>query len=103
MPPWVRPGEATRGRPPVPMAKTKRDQDLFDRLRATGVRKRVAGVIADGADKGSKKAPKEVRRAVSGLRDLVGELEDRVQGGPAKRKAAGKKSARTRKAKAARR
>jgi hypothetical protein len=40
---------------------------------------------------------------VAGLRDLVGELEDRVQGGPAKRKAAAKKAARTRKAKAAKR
>jgi hypothetical protein len=85
------------------MAKTKKNQDLFDRLRANGVRKRVANVIADGADKGRKKAPKEVREAVSGLRDLVGELEDRVQGGPAKRKAAAKKAARTRKAKSARR
>jgi hypothetical protein len=85
------------------MAKTKRDEDLFDRLRSTGVRKRVANVIAEGSAKGSRKAPKPAREAVAGLRDLVGELEDRVQGGPAKRKAAAKKAARTRKAKAAKR
>jgi len=85
------------------MAKTKRDQDLFDRLRSTGVRKRVANVIAERSAKGSRKAPKPAREAVANLRNLVGELEDRVQGGPAKRKAAAKKAARTRKAKAARR
>jgi hypothetical protein len=85
------------------MAKTKRDQDLFDRLRSNGVRKRVANVIAEGSAKGSRKAPKPAREAVAGLRDLVGELEDRVHGGPAKRKAAAKKAARTRKAKAAKR
>jgi hypothetical protein len=63
----------------------------------------VANVIAEGSAKGSRKAPKPAREAVAGLRDLVGELEDRVQGGPAKRKAAAKKAARTRKAKAAKR
>ena len=85
------------------MAKTKRDQDLFARLRSNGVRKRVAHVIAEGTAKGSRKAPKPAREAVAGLRDLVGELEDRVQGGPARRKSAAKKAARTRKAKAAKR
>ena len=85
------------------MAKTKRDEDLFERLRANGLRKRVANVIAEGANQGSKKAPKPARDAVSSLRNIVGELEDRVQGGPAKRSAAAKKAARTRKAKAAKR
>jgi hypothetical protein len=85
------------------MPKRKRDQDLFDRLRSNGVRKRVANVIAEGSAKGSRKAPKPARDAVAGLRDLVGELEDRVHGGPAKRRAAARKAARTRKAKAARR
>ncbi len=85
------------------MAKTKRDQDLFDRLRSNGVRKRVADTIAKGANTGSKKAPKPARDAVANLRDLVGELQDRVEGGPAKRKAAAKKAARTRKAKASKR
>jgi hypothetical protein len=84
------------------MPKTKRDEDLFNRLRSNGLRKRVANVIAEGT-KGSRKAPKPAREAVSGLRDLMGELEDRVHGGPGKRKAAAKKAARTRKAKAAKR
>jgi hypothetical protein len=85
------------------MARRKRDQDLFDRLRSSGVRKRVANVIAEGTARGSRKAPKRAREAVSGLRELVGELEDRVHGGPAKRQAAARKAARTRKAKAAKR
>lgn len=85
------------------MAKQKRDQDLFDRLRANGLRKRVAGMLADQPGKGASRAPRPARDAVANLRSMLSELEDRVQGGPAKRKAAAKKAARTRKAKAAKR
>lgn len=80
----------------------KRDQDVFNKLRSSGVRKKVAGNVADafGRIDGRKKAPKAARKAIEDFRGLVGELEDRVSGGPAKRKAAAKKAARTRKAKA---
>jgi hypothetical protein len=88
------------------MAKTAQDTDLFERLRATGVRKKVAARISEAVAEGNqagKKAPKVARRAVRDFSSLVSELEDRVNGGPAKRRAAGKKAARTRARKAAKR
>ncbi|MBA2506013.1 MAG: hypothetical protein H0V29_08725 [Thermoleophilaceae bacterium] len=80
----------------------KRDKDLFEKLRKSGVRKKVAGNLADAVGKvdGRKKAPKTAKKALEDFRALVGDLEDRVQGGPEKRKAAAKKGARTRKTKA---
>jgi hypothetical protein len=44
-----------------------------------------------------------VRRVVDDLSKLLSDAEDRVTGGPAKRKAAAKKAARTRKLNAAKR
>jgi hypothetical protein len=84
------------------VAMAKKDKDLFDTLRSAGVRKKVAGSISEayGRVDGRKKAPKAARRALKDFQNLVGELEDRVQGGPEKRKAAGKKAAATRKRKA---
>jgi hypothetical protein len=83
------------------MAK-RRDQALFNRLRAAGIRKRVAGAISELPGTG-KKAPKPARDAIDNLRGLIGELEDRATGGPSRRKAAARKAASTRKRKAARR
>jgi primase-polymerase (primpol)-like protein len=85
------------------MAKTRLDQDLFDRMRAAGVRKQVAERMAEAShlvQRQGKKVPKPVRRTVKDLRSALSELEDRVAGGPAKRSAAAKKAARTRKRKA---
>ncbi len=82
------------------MAKSKLEQDLVRRLRANGIRKRSAELIA-GATDGRRKPAKQVRRVVDDLGKLLGEAEDRVRGGPAKRKAAAKKAAATRKRKAA--
>ena len=84
------------------MAKSKQEQDLIDRLRARGIRKRSAKLIA-GATDGRRKPAKQVRRALSDLRKIVDEAEDRISGGPAKRKAAADKAAATRKKNAARR
>jgi hypothetical protein len=84
------------------MAKSKRDQDLLERLRASGVRKRAAKVIAEATD-GRRKPAKQVRKALKDLGDAVSVAEDRVTGGPAKRKAAAKKAAATRKKNAAKR
>jgi hypothetical protein len=81
------------------MAKTKRDQELFDRLRAQGLRKRTAKLISEATDQRRKPA-KAVTRTVSDLKKVVGEAEDRISGGPAKRQAAAKKAANTRKRKA---
>ena len=84
------------------MAKTTQADALFERLRANGIRKRVARDIAGalGRADGSS-ASKAARERIGDLRSLVGELEDRAKGGPAKRKAAAKKAAQTRKRKAA--
>ena len=80
------------------------DQDLFDKLRARGLRKSAANNLAKAFGRADKSPPsKGAKRAVSELRDLVSDLEDRARGGPGKRKAAAKKAAATRKRKAAQR
>jgi hypothetical protein len=81
----------------------KRDRALYDRLRSRGVRKSVAAGIADASGRVRGSTPKAVKRSLENLRSAVGEIEDRVSGGPAKRKAAAKKAAQTRKQKAAKR
>ena len=73
----------------------KRDEDLFQRLRASGLRKRAARIISESTD-GRRKPAKQVKSMVNDLKSLVGEIEDRASGGPAKRKAAAKKAAATR-------
>jgi hypothetical protein len=84
------------------MAKSTREQDLARRLRASGLRKRAAKLIAGSTD-GRRKPAKQVGRVLDDLTSLLSEAEDRVTGGPAKRKAAAKKAAATRKRNAARR
>jgi hypothetical protein len=80
------------------------DRDLFDKLRARGLRKSAANNIAKAFGRAESSPPsKGAKRAVAELRSLVDELEDRARGGPAKRKAAAKKAAATRKRKAAQR
>jgi hypothetical protein len=80
------------------------DRDLFDKLRARGLRKSAANNIAKAFGRADSSPPSNAaKRAVSELRSLVDELEDRARGGPAKRKAAAKKAAATRKRKAAQR
>ena len=79
----------------------KPDRDLFDTLRARGLRKSAASNLAKAFGRADSSPPsKGAKRAVSELRDLVSELEDRARGGPGKRKAAAKKAAATRKRKA---
>ena len=78
------------------MARTT-DRDLFDTLRARGLRKSAASNLARAFGKADNSPPsKGAKRAVSELRDLVSELEDRVGGGSSKRSAAAKKAAQTR-------
>jgi hypothetical protein len=79
------------------MAKTL-DNELFDRLRATGLRKRVARDLSSalGSAKSSR-ASKTAQGTIGELRSLLDELEDRARGGPAQRSAAAKKAAATRK------
>jgi hypothetical protein len=85
------------------MANAK-NQDLFDTLRNSGLRKRVARTITDASKKADGRVPAPARKALDDLRSLVGELEHRIGGTAAdRRKAGAAKAARTRKAKAAKR
>jgi hypothetical protein len=84
------------------MAKNNLERDLVRRLRATGIKKRSAELLASATD-GRRKPAKQVRRVVDDLSKLLSDAEDRVTGGPAKRKAAAKKAARTRQKNAAKR
>lgn len=88
------------------MAKRKSSRDeLAERLHLGGLRKGVAKTVADAATtaRGGRKPPKAVRGVLDNLKSLTSEVEDRVSGGPAKRKATAKKAAATRKRAAAKR
>jgi hypothetical protein len=81
------------------MAKT--DRDLFDKMRARGLRKSAASNLAKAFGRADQSPPsKGAKRAVSELRDLVSELESRVHRTDRKRSEAAKKAAATRKRKA---
>jgi hypothetical protein len=81
------------------MAK-RRDTDLFNKLRASGLRKKVARVVTEASRKAQGgKQPKLLERTVRNLRTAAAELEHRMGG--ARRSEASKKAARTRKRKAA--
>src|SRR3954468_10669778 len=83
----VRPLEET-------MAKATLDADLFNKLRASGLRKRAARAIAEAGDNSSKL----VQSTVDELRSLAETIESRARGGAKKtRSAAAKKGAATRK------
>ena len=78
-----------------------KDPDLFDKLRARGLRKSAANNLAKAFGRADSSPPsKGAKRAVSELKNLLGELERRVPGSDRKRKEAAKKSAATRKRKA---
>src|SRR4051794_35589129 len=85
------------------MARKSRQDELFEMLRARGLRKRVARRISEAAASTQRRSPSSVKKATADLRSLARDIEDRVTGGPAKRKAAAKKAAATRKRKAAKR
>jgi hypothetical protein len=78
------------------MAKAK-DKKLYDKLRARGVRKKVADSVAKAANDAGSKTPKAARKAIGDLTAAAAEIKDRMEGGPEKRRAAAKKAAATRK------
>jgi hypothetical protein len=83
------------------MAKSQADA-LFERLRSNGLRKRVAKELSEALNsaQGSRASSAATKR-IADLQRLVADLEDRAKGGPAKRQAAAKKAAATRKKQAA--
>jgi len=85
------------------MAKSQADA-LFDRLRSNGIRKRVAKELSEALSSAQgSRASKAATTRIADLQKLVADLEDRAKGGPAKRQAAAKKAAATRKRDAAKR
>lgn len=83
------------------MAK-KRDKDLFDSLRKSGVRKKVAKAASESAAAAKNGKPsKAVTRTVESLKQAASDIESRVHG--SRRGDAAKKAARTRKRNAAKR
>ena len=86
------------------MAAKSQADALFERLHANGVRKRVARDLSKTLSAaGGSRPSKAAQVRIAELRKAVADLEDRAKGGPAKRKAAAKKAAATRKRKAAQR
>ncbi|HET7052286.1 MAG TPA: hypothetical protein VFI54_28705 [Solirubrobacteraceae bacterium] len=83
------------------MAKSRSD-DLFERLHAQGLRKSTAKLLSQATDRRRKPA-KAVERSLNEVKQAVAHVEDRLSGGPDKRKAAAKKAAATRKRNAERR
>ncbi len=61
------------------MAKNKQAEDLFEHLRARGVRKKVAKALADGANgtRGRKRAEALARTAIADLRSASDAIKDR--------------------------
>lgn len=82
------------------MAKVKRDKKLYSRLRASGVRKKVASRLAElpAQVRGGKRAPKAVRQAIDRLEATASELREHAARGD--RGASARKAAKTRRAKA---
>ena len=77
--------------------RSSRTEELVELLRAKGLRRQVAQQIADAASGTRKRTPKQVLSVLDDLRKVVDDVEDRITGGPAKRKAAAQKAAATRK------
>jgi hypothetical protein len=82
---------------------TEMDKKLFKQIRSLGVRKSRARDVAKAVRNSPKSAPKAARRVATDLSGAVVEIQDRLNHGPEKRKAAAKKAAATRKQKAKRR
>jgi hypothetical protein len=76
--------------------RTTATDQLFRRLHAQGLRKRTAKLLSEATD-GRRKPAKAVKQTLTELDKVVRDVEDRITGGPAKRQAAARKAAATRK------
>ncbi len=80
------------------MAKVKKsERDLAKRLHRLGLRKSHAGSIARSTSRLEGQLPAGARGTIEDLVSTVGEIGERLSGGPGKRSKAAKKAARTRK------
>jgi hypothetical protein len=79
----------------------KKDKELFDVLRDSGVRKKVANALSDSASKADQAQTKAAKQAASSLRHAAAVLENHTK--DARHSEAAQKAARTRKRNAARR
>ena len=79
------------------MAKTTQNDELFQRLRAQGLRKRTARLICEASD-GRRKPDESVQQTLDNLKQIVSEAEDRLSERSATREAAARKAATTRRA-----
>jgi DNA topoisomerase-1 len=77
------------------MATKQHDQDLFDLLRATGLRKKVARGLSSASGKNSPKRAKVLSASADTLRKAAAEIDKHAV--DPKRSQAAKKAARTRK------
>jgi hypothetical protein len=76
------------------MAQKQSDQDLFEVLRASGLRKKVARGLSDGSGKTNEKRAKTLSASADALREAAAEIDKRAV--DPKRRRAAKKAARTR-------
>ena len=87
------------------MAKTKKkaDDNLYARLRDSGVRKKVASQASKALPKKGRGKPSRAQGIADELTKAADTIRERAGGGSRKRSEAAKKGARTRKANAAKR
>jgi hypothetical protein len=85
------------------MAKTKPDKDLYGRLRDSGLRKRVAKLVAEAVPAKGQKKPTRAHRVADQLTAAAETIRERAGGGSRTRSTAARKAARTRKANAKKR
>ncbi|MDQ6729644.1 MAG: hypothetical protein M3022_04935 [Actinomycetota bacterium] len=85
------------------MANRKRDSDLFETLRESGLRKRVAKTMSKSAGRGKRgTSPASVSSTIDRLRQAASALESRADAASQRNQAA-RKAARTRRRNAVKR
>ena len=66
--------------------KTKPDSKLYDKLRDSGVRKKVAGQVADALPRKGNKKPSKAAKVANELSAAADSIRDRTGGGSRKRR-----------------